>query len=104
MYTNAMLKYTCSDPQGGRGGRGGDASVAFENNELARHDLEKGERFGVPVALIVLLLLFGAVVATMLPLGLAVVSIIVALAAVAIIGQYKLHGRLALQRLLDGHS
>ena len=68
---------------------GGDASIAFENNELARHDLEKGERFGVPVALIVLLLLFGAVVATMLPLGLAVVSIIIALAAVAIIGQYN---------------
>ena len=68
---------------------GGDASVAYENNELARHDLERGERFGVPVALIVLLLLFGAVVATMLPLGLAIVSIIVALAAVAVVGQYS---------------
>ena len=68
---------------------GGDASVAFENNELARHDLEKGERFGVPVALIVLLLLFGAVVATMLPLGLAIVSIVLAMAAVAVIGQYN---------------
>ncbi len=66
---------------------GGDASVAYENNELARHDLERGERFGVPMALIVLLLLFGAVVATMLPLGLAIVSIIIALAAVAVIGQ-----------------
>ena len=68
---------------------GGDASVAHENNELARHDLERGERFGVPVALIVLLVLFGAVVATMLPLGLAIVSILIALAAVAIIGQYS---------------
>ena len=67
---------------------GGDASVAFENNEMAQHDLEKGERFGVPVALLVLLVLFGAVVATLLPLGLAIVSIVVALAAVAIIGQY----------------
>ena len=67
---------------------GGDASVAHENNELARHDLERGERFGVPVALIVLLVLFGAVVATMLPLGLAIVSILIALAAVAVIGQY----------------
>ena len=68
---------------------GGDASVAYENNELAQHDLERGERFGVPVALLVLLVLFGAVVATMLPLGLAIVSIVVALAAVAIIGQYN---------------
>ncbi len=66
---------------------GGDASVAYENNELAEHDLQQGERFGVPVALIVLLVLFGAVVATVLPLGLAVVSIAVALAAVALIGQ-----------------
>ena len=66
---------------------GGDASVAHENNELAEHDLQQGERFGVPVALIVLLVLFGAIVATLLPLGLSVVSIIVALAAVALIGQ-----------------
>ena len=68
---------------------GGDASVAYENNEMSRHDLEKGERFGVPMALLVLLVLFGAVVATMLPLGLAIVSIVIALAAVAIIGQYN---------------
>ena len=68
---------------------GGDASVAFENNEMAKHDLERGERFGVPVALLVLLVLFGAVVATLLPLGLAVVSILIALAAVAVIGQYN---------------
>ena len=54
---------------------GGDASIAFENNELARHDLENGERFGIPIALIVLLLLFGAVVATILPVGLAVAVI-----------------------------
>ena len=43
----------------------------------------------MPVALLVLLLLFGAVVATLLPLGLAVVSILIALAAVALIGQYN---------------
>ena len=66
---------------------GGDASVAYENFELAEQDLQQGERFGVPVALIVLLVLFGAVVATLLPLGLAAVSIIVALAIVAVVGQ-----------------
>ena len=66
---------------------GGDASTAYENNELAEQDLQQGERFGVPVALLVLLVLFGAVVATLLPLGLAAVSIIIALAAVAVIGQ-----------------
>ena len=66
---------------------GGDASVVFENNELAERDLQRGERFGVPVALLVLLVLFGAVVATLLPLGLAAVSIVVALGVVALIGQ-----------------
>ena len=66
---------------------GGDASVAHENNELAEQDLQNGERFGVPVAFLVLLVLFGALVATLIPLGLAAVSIGVALAAVAIIGQ-----------------
>ena len=66
---------------------GGDASVAYENIELSVEDLEKGERFGIPVALIILLALFGAVVATLLPLGLAIVAILLALAAVGIIGQ-----------------
>ena len=66
---------------------GGNASVNHENFELAERDLANGERFGVPVALIVLLILFGAVVATLLPLGLSIVSIIIALAAVSIIGQ-----------------
>lgn len=66
---------------------GGDASVAFETNELALHDLERGERFGIPVALVILLVLLGAVVATLLPLGLAIVAIVLAMAAVAVIGQ-----------------
>lgn len=67
---------------------GGDASVAFENNELSAEDLEKGERIGIPVALIILLALFGSVVATLLPLGLAIVAIVLALGAVGIIGQF----------------
>ena len=66
---------------------GGDASVAHENNELAEQDLRNGERFGIPVALLVLLVLFGALVATLIPLGLSAFSIVVALAAVAVIGQ-----------------
>ena len=67
---------------------GGDASVAFENNELSAEDLENGERVGIPVALIILLALFGSVVATLLPLGLAIVAIVLALGAVGIIGQF----------------
>ena len=65
----------------------GAASIAFETNELSRHDLEQGERFGLPVALIILLVLFGSIVAALLPIGLAIVAIIVALGLVALIGQ-----------------
>ncbi len=66
---------------------GGTASIAFEFNELNRRDLEQGERFGLPVALIILLILFGTVTAAMLPIGLSVFSIIVALGLAAVIGQ-----------------
>ena len=65
----------------------GTASIAHESNELAQEDLEQGERFGVPIALIVLVVLFGAVVAALVPLGLALVSIVIALAIAALIGQ-----------------
>ena len=65
----------------------GPASVSYESLEFAREDLEQGERFGIPVALIILLVLFGAVVAALAPIGLAVVSIAIALGLVALIGQ-----------------
>lgn len=65
----------------------GAASIAHESNELATEDLEKGERIGIPVALIILLVLFGAVAASLIPLGLGVVSIIIALGIAALIGQ-----------------
>ena len=64
----------------------GDATIAFETVELSASDLEQGERIGIPVALLILLVLFGAVVAALIPIGLAIASIIVALAVVALIG------------------
>lgn len=66
----------------------GAASVSFETNEFSTHDLEQGERVGVPVALLILLALFGAVVAALIPIGLAIVAIVIALAIVAVIGQF----------------
>ncbi len=65
----------------------GQASSSYETNEFATHDLEQGERFGVPVALIILLVLFGAVVAALVPIGLAIVGIGIALGLAALIGQ-----------------
>ncbi len=55
---------------------------------LSEEDLQEGELFfGAPAALIVLLLVFGAVVAGLVPLVLAVLSIVVALALTALVGQ-----------------
>ena len=65
----------------------GDASIAVDYNELAEGDLRWGERIGVPVALVILLALFGTVVAALVPVGLALVCIIVALGLTALIGQ-----------------
>ena len=64
----------------------GDATIAFENGELSEADLIAGERIGVPIALLILIVLFGAVVAAFVPIGLAVISIAITLAMVAIIG------------------
>ena len=65
----------------------GSASISYDQNELARHDLEQGERVGVPVALLILLVLFGTVVAALLPIGLSVICIVAALGLAALIGQ-----------------
>ena len=64
----------------------GDVSSRFEQAELSAMDLEQGERIGLPVALLILLVLFGAVVAALIPVGLAIVSILITLAIVSVIG------------------
>jgi RND superfamily putative drug exporter len=56
--------------------------------ELSNKDLKEGELFfGLPASLVVLLLVFGAVVASLVPILLAVVAIVFALALVALVGQ-----------------
>jgi putative drug exporter of the RND superfamily len=58
----------------------GTDTLNHDFNELSQHDLKSGElQFGLPAALIVLVLVFGAVVAGLVPLLMAIVSIIVAL-------------------------
>ena len=66
----------------------GEGSIAFEANEIDQADIQKGERIGVSLALIILLILFGALLAALIPLLLAGVAIVVALAATALIGQF----------------
>ncbi|MCI0816453.1 MAG: MMPL family transporter [Chloroflexi bacterium] len=66
----------------------GEASVALETNELTFRDIEQGERVGVPIALLILLVLFGAVLAAFIPLLLAVLAIVLAFGATAFVGLF----------------
>ena len=65
----------------------GQRTVNHDFNLLSEDDLRSGElQFGLPAALIILLLVFGTVVAGLVPLMIALPSIIVALSFVAILG------------------
>ena len=67
---------------------GGDASVAYENNELSAEDLEKGERIGDPGRADHLCWrCSGPWSRRCCHWGLAIVAIVLALAAVGVIGQ-----------------
>jgi uncharacterized membrane protein YdfJ with MMPL/SSD domain len=64
----------------------GTDTLNHDFNELSQHDLKTGElQFGLPAALIVLVLVFGAVVAGLVPLLMALVSIVVALGLTALL-------------------
>jgi RND superfamily putative drug exporter len=66
----------------------GEFTADRDFSTLSEEDLQKGElQFGLPVALLVLLLVFGSVVAGLLPVVVALVSIIVALGLTALLGQ-----------------
>jgi RND superfamily putative drug exporter len=66
----------------------GERTADADEDAASLEDLKKGELFfGAPLALVVLLLVFGAVVAGLVPLMLAIASIVVALALVALLAQ-----------------
>jgi uncharacterized membrane protein YdfJ with MMPL/SSD domain len=66
----------------------GNQTLDNDFNKLSQEDLQNGElKFGLPAALVILLLVFGAVVAGLVPVLLAIVSIIVALGLVALLAQ-----------------
>jgi uncharacterized membrane protein YdfJ with MMPL/SSD domain len=70
----------------------GQETLDYDFNQLSQEDLENGElKFGLPAALIILLLVFGAVVAGLVPLLMAMVSIVVALGLTALLAlQFEL--------------
>ena len=66
----------------------GNQSSDYDFNQLSQHDLKSGElKFGVPAALVILILVFGAIVAGLVPLLMAIISIVVALGFVAVLSQ-----------------
>ena len=66
----------------------GDETISADFDTLSQEDLRKGELFfGAPAALVILVLVFGAVVAGLIPLLLAIVAIVVALALTTLVGQ-----------------
>ena len=64
----------------------GEASVGFESNEVVEADLVKGESIGGLIAIVILIAVIGAVLAGIIPLIMAIFSIVVALGLVGIIG------------------
>ena len=65
----------------------GEATLSRDFTKLSESDLQIGEAIGIPIALVILLAVFGTVVAALVPLVLAIFAIIVALALAALIGQ-----------------
>jgi RND superfamily putative drug exporter len=65
----------------------GDASINHEINDITEEDAVRGERIGVPLALIVLIFVLGALVAAFLPIILAIVSIFIAVAIASLVSQ-----------------
>jgi putative drug exporter of the RND superfamily len=64
----------------------GQETLNRDFSELSQKDLEEGElQFGLPAALIILLLVFGTVVAGLVPLLITLPSIVVALGMVAVL-------------------
>jgi putative drug exporter of the RND superfamily len=62
------------------------ADADFE--KLSEEDLQKGEiQIGLPAALIILVLVFGAIVAGLVPVLLGLLSIVIAVALTAVVGQ-----------------
>lgn len=66
----------------------GPATLFNQFNEIIEEDIAKGEGIGSIVALIVLLVVLGAVVAGLIPLVLAAFSIAIAMGATALAGQF----------------
>jgi RND superfamily putative drug exporter len=65
----------------------GQATLNADFTTIAEEDARKGESIGIMVALVVLVVVFGSIVAALLPLGMGIFAIAVALGITALVGQ-----------------
>ena len=64
----------------------GDATLSRDLTKLSGSDLQKGEAIGIPIALVILVFVFGAIVAALVPVLLSLFAIAVGIAIIAVIG------------------
>jgi RND superfamily putative drug exporter len=64
----------------------GEATAARDSTTIAERDLQQGETISSVIALVILVLVFGALAAAAIPLALGLVSIVVGLGVVALPG------------------
>src|SRR5438477_156876 len=66
----------------------GSGTIDHDFNDLSQHDLKSGELgVGLPAALVVLVLVFGAVAAGLVPVLMAIVSILVAVGLTGLVAE-----------------
>jgi putative drug exporter of the RND superfamily len=73
-------------PDGVRVWVAGEATAAKDANTIAEQDLRKGETIGMMAAVAILVVVFGALAAAVVPVVLAITSIVVALGLVSLLG------------------
>ena len=66
----------------------GETQLAFDLRKVSADDVKHAEERAMPVTLLLLLLAFGSLVAALLPLGIGVLSILMALGAAALLAPY----------------
>ena len=64
----------------------GNTNVSRDMQDVALSDLRRSLSYAVPIALVILIFVFGSLAAAMLPLVLSIMSIIVALGIAAVVG------------------
>ena len=65
----------------------GQGSIGHSFTEASERDLRRGEGIGVPIALVILVAVFGAAVAAGIPLIVALVAVVTALGVAFVVGQ-----------------